>query len=69
VSRSFTARYPGHCANCPEAITVGDTLTYDEDDVVVHVECRTSHDPAGKAPEICPRCFIAKSQSGACACD
>lgn len=69
MSRGFTARYPGTCANCPDGIRVGDQLVYDEDDLVIHVECRTGPNQLGKAPEVCPRCFLTKAESGACGCD
>lgn len=67
--RAFTARYPGRCANCPDGIEPGDQLVYDEDDLVIHVTCRTTPKVTGKAPEICPRCFLAKATNGACSCD
>jgi hypothetical protein len=68
LSRHFVARYPGTCANCPDGITPGDTLMYDEDDMVIHVDCRHAPDVQGKVPEICTRCFLAKSTTGECGC-
>lgn len=65
----FAARYPGRCGACPDGIEIGDALTYDEDDVVIHVECRPNHERIGKPPEVCPRCFLAKAENGACGCD
>ena len=68
--RSFEARYPGRCANCDDGISVGETLVYDEDDQVIHADCiDRSNDRLHKPPEICPRCFLAKSTTGACGCD
>lgn len=38
---TFEARYPGHCHACDTRITVGETVTYTEDDELIHHVCLT----------------------------
>ena len=66
--KTFEAKYPGRCAGCDDGISVGERLTYDGDDQVVHVDCSDTQQHARKPAEICPRCFTEKSVTGECSC-
>ncbi len=55
--RSFPARFPGTCAH-GDHIDVGDLITYDEDDDLVHVECGAVNGMAHDLHErTCPDCY------------
>lgn len=69
MAHSFTARYPGRCGGCDDGIEVGEVLTYDEDNVVIHADCAPNPERISKPPEVCPRCFLAKAENGSCGCD
>lgn len=54
---SFTAQYPGECADCGERIAQGDHVTYRADELV-HVTCPSGR-PLFDKPDapLCSRCF------------
>lgn len=64
VVSTFEARYPGRCGLCDEAIRVGDTCAY-IDDEVAHAQCP---EPAATA-EPCPRCWLVPAANGSCGCE
>jgi hypothetical protein len=55
---SFEAKYGGWCADCDDRIQPGDTVTYNEDDALIHMHCE------GLAPariaEVCGKCWLTK---------
>jgi hypothetical protein len=58
----FEARYPGHCYLCDDHIDPGDTVRYDDDELV-HNKCATAEKiitaPKVGAPvAVCPHCNI-----------
>lgn len=60
---TFTAQFPGRCGICDEAIRVGDTATY-VDDEIAHVNCPT---PTVLA-DPCSRCWTVPAANGECGC-
>ncbi len=54
---TFTAKYPGRCANCDDNIIPGDDITYHGDDELIHTQCDT--DPTPKTTEPCKQCWCA----------
>lgn len=68
MTYKFAARYPGRCPSCRESIDIGDDLAMD-DEQAVHFDCAGSRPAAARPREVCPRCFIERSVSGACGCD
>lgn len=61
---SFPANFPGVCAECEQGFLIGDEIERLEwAPGWVHASC-----PPVKQAEVCPRCFIEKSVSGACGC-
>ncbi len=65
---SFTARFPGRCPDCGEAIAPGDVVEYDDriPARVVHVDCDdTAPAPSERPVAVCDRCWLTKP----CACD
>lgn len=63
----FKARYFGRCAACDEQINPGESVEYDDDDELVHRECRwvvpvTAGD---KRAPVCTTCWLTKP----CGCD
>lgn len=66
MSRTFAARYPGRCAACDDPIEVGDLLTYDEDNEVVHANgCDQPRRPE-RPTKVCPICNLAMPLTGVC---
>lgn len=56
---SFQARYPGRCGSCEERIHVGDSVQY-EDDELVHADCPTpavNQFTVGPRESLCASCF------------
>lgn len=54
---SFEARYQGRCGSCPNSIQLGDQVTYDCDDELVHEDClRAWRDPRHQIA--CPTCWL-----------
>lgn len=66
---NFPARYDGWCSRCKTAITIGDTLTYTDDDGAIHAHCQAVEpdDPlaVGKRETVCPDCYLI--HAGECA--
>lgn len=60
--RTFTARYPGRCAACPDRIDEGDEITLGERGEPMHAECAADRplftSATRREPGVCPRCFI-----------
>lgn len=56
---AFEARYPDTCAGCFDPIKVGDVVTYEEGELVVHTDCR-SRDSLflGKVQAPCQSCWL-----------
>lgn len=63
---TFTAQYRGRCWACDERIEPGDECAYDEDDEVIHVDCRTR---SVTPQEPCPTCWTVPAANGECGCD
>ncbi len=61
---SFTARYPGECADCGDEITPGAVVTYDRHHDLVHLRCPGQPDDVTLG-ELCDRCFC--YHAGECA--
>jgi len=55
--KTFRARHPGRCANCPERIEPGDEVVY-VDDVVIHADCEDATPEPERPPDICPTCHL-----------
>ncbi|WVX89679.1 hypothetical protein SEA_FEYRE_60 [Mycobacterium phage Feyre] len=59
---TFTARYRGRCADCPQPVNVGDEVTRGADGGVVHADCgdhATSVLPKGaRMPALCSTCWL-----------
>lgn len=65
MSKSFEARYEGHCAaGCLDPIEAGDTVTY-VDDKLVHADCARDHTMSRRPVTICQSCWLAQP----CACE
>lgn len=67
---TFTAQYPGTCAECFEPIEPGDTVTYKQVQrgrFVIHETCPDPEPlPAVRPGEVsCPDCFLIHPE-GAC---
>ena len=58
MSATFEAKYPGRCAACDERITPGDTVTYDDDELV-HAACEVTSlpHPRDTAATVCRDCW------------
>lgn len=67
MSRPFEAQYPGTCEECGERFDKGTTIRVVATGAAVHDVC--PDDVPLPTSEICPRCFIEKSVTGACGCD
>jgi hypothetical protein len=68
VSPLFQAKFPGRCGECESHIAVGETVTYNDDDELVHHKCKVySMDEFTLGPRetICPKCFCI--HAGGCA--
>lgn len=68
---SWPARYEGKCAECGEAVEVGQQIEYADPPSagwrrVQHVTCPESVEPAARPT--CPRCFMEIALSGECGC-
>lgn len=61
---TFEAKYADECSTCWEPIEVGQVARYEGGSRIVHDVCPTL--PAAR--EVCPRCFMERSLSGACGC-
>lgn len=65
------AKYPGVCACCGTAFTAGEKITQTTEfgglgwALKSHVESP----PVEAEPDICPKCFMAKSLNGTCMCE
>lgn len=59
---TFTAKYSGPCAGCPNRIEPGQEVVRD-DEGLVHADCGPSIDQLGVAPDetVCPDCFMVHS--------
>jgi len=55
---SFTAKYPGRCALCPERIHVGDLVEY-VDDQIAHTHCNVTSLPNDRddLSAVCRSCW------------
>jgi hypothetical protein len=65
---TFEARFHSDCVHCGWRIKPGDLAKYGHHDYVVHVVCPEAV-PLRAVGEVCGRCFIEKSASGACGCE
>jgi hypothetical protein len=63
----FEAQYPGDCSECEQPIKPGQAIArtrFPTGPGYHHVMC-----PVSNPREICDRCFMEKSITGACGCD
>lgn len=58
MPRTFSARYPGGCAECPAGIQPGEEVMYDSADQLVHVDCAEEAPPSPK--NVCPQCNLTR---------
>lgn len=72
MSAIFAARFSGKCAGCRAGIRVGQMVTYNADDKIVHAETCSdveipTDDPTVLKPTevLCPDCWTVKP----CRCD
>lgn len=64
---TFRARFPGWCRECDTHYYENTLVAYDGNDDVVHAKCpEPREEPVG---DVCARCFLVVTQSGACGCD
>jgi hypothetical protein len=61
---SFTAKYPGECADCGSDIVPGDDVSFDRNDDLVHRVCPDQPDDVAMGT-LCDRCFC--YHAGECA--
>jgi hypothetical protein len=56
---TFEARFWGTCVACHERIVPGESVTYSEDDELVHAACSPQPDPdePRRNERKCPECF------------
>ncbi len=59
MSAIFDAKHRGRCGNCDEQIDIGDSVTYDEDEVV-HIGCVGQSLTAGLGVQekVCDSCYL-----------
>lgn len=60
-AQTFTARYPGRCAECSRAVIPGDEATRLSDGSIVHADCDAvpSSLPKGaRMPKLCGTCQL-----------
>ncbi len=55
---TFEARFPGRCEACDEPIEPGQPVVFDDDDVLVHDDCRGMVRVPERAPDPCGECFL-----------
>lgn len=62
TAQTFTAKYGGRCAECPQSVKVGDEVTRLSDGSIVHADCDehgTSTLPKGaRMPALCTGCWL-----------
>lgn len=70
---TFMAKFEGTCPACHEEIDLGDRLRWSSSDPrdrhAIHAGCTLTPEPDPAANGVCPRCFQARSVTGACGCD
>lgn len=64
---TFRARFPGWCNECDGRIYENALVAYDGSGDVVHARCPELQE--GQTGDVCAKCFLVVTQSGACGCD